>query len=83
MNPLLPRAARVMCMLAMLYLALDAAIAQSVTSRIVSAANHFVSTLDEQQRKAVLFAYDNEQQRARWSNLPNTSVRRTGVAIGE
>jgi Protein of unknown function (DUF3500) len=49
----------------------------------VSAANDFVSTLDEQQRKAVLFAYDHEQQRARWSNLPNTSVRRTGVAIGE
>jgi Protein of unknown function (DUF3500) len=83
MNLMLLRTARVMCVLAIMYLSLNAAIAQPITSRIVRAANDFVSTLDEQQRRAVLFAYDDEQQRARWSNLPNTSVRRTGVAMGD
>ena len=31
----------------------------------------------------MLFAFDDEQQRARWSNLPTTMVRRAGLSMGE
>jgi hypothetical protein len=83
MNLKLLRTMRAMCVLSIVYLSASVAMAQPVTSRIVRAANDFISTLDGQQRKSVLFAFDDEQQRARWSNLPNTAVRRTGVAMGE
>jgi hypothetical protein len=63
-------------------LPLSAALAQTTTARIVNAANTFLSTLDQTQRKTVLFAYDDEKQRARWSNLPNTSVPRAGLSLG-
>ena len=83
MNSMLLRAACATCVLAMMYLSATVAMAQPVTSRIVRAANDFLATLDEQQRKSVVFTFEDEQQRARWSNLPDTSVRRTGVAMGE
>ncbi len=57
--------------------------AQTPTARIVSAANHFLSTLNEQQRHTVLFAFDDEKQRARWSNLPTSFVPRGGLSLGE
>jgi hypothetical protein len=60
-----------------------AAKAQTATSRIVSAANIFLSTLDEQQRQSALFAFDDEKQRARWSNLPVSFVSRAGVSLKE
>lgn len=65
-----------------LYL-LSSARAETTTSRIVSAANAFLSTLDEKQRQSVLFAYDDEKQRARWSNLPTSMVRRAGLRMRE
>jgi hypothetical protein len=64
-------------------LSLGAVMAQTATSRIVSAANSFLSTLDEKQRQSVLFAYDDEQQRKRWSNLPISIVPRTGISFKE
>ena len=60
-----------------------AAPAQSATSRITGAANAFLSSLDESQRKRVLFAFDDEQQRARWSNLPVRAVPRAGLSLAE
>ncbi|MBI2687430.1 MAG: DUF3500 domain-containing protein [Acidobacteria bacterium] len=66
--------------LVMICLGINAAAAQSTTSRIVGAANSFVSTLDERHRKGVLFAFDAEQQRARWSNLPVRVVSRAGLS---
>ncbi len=57
--------------------------AQSATSKIVSAANAFLSTLDEKQKQNVLFAYDDEQQRKRWSNFPISIVPRAGLSMGE
>jgi len=59
------------------------AMAQTPTARIVSAANAFLSTLDQKQRASVLFAFDDEQQRALWSNLPVAMVRRGGLGMGE
>src|ERR1043166_4409712 len=58
---------------------LSVAVAQTATPRIVSAANGFLSTLDQKQRASVLFAFDDEKQRARWSNLPTTMVQRAGL----
>jgi hypothetical protein len=50
---------------------------------MVGAASKFLSTLDETQRRNALFAFDDENQRVRWSNLPVTSVRRAGLSMGE
>jgi hypothetical protein len=49
----------------------------------VSAANAFIATLDQKQRQSVLFAFDDDEQRARWSNLPVTMARRAGLSMGE
>ena len=43
---------------------------QQPTALIVSAANRFPATLDQQQRGAVTFAFDDDAQRVRWSNFP-------------
>jgi uncharacterized protein DUF3500 len=53
------------------------------TARIVGAADAFLSTLDPKQRGSVLFAFADQQQRARWSNLPVTIVPRGGLSLGE
>jgi hypothetical protein len=57
--------------------------AQMATLKIVKAANAFLSTLNQQQRQSMLFAFDDEQQRARWSNFPTSFVRRAGLSMGE
>jgi hypothetical protein len=62
---------------------LGAAIAQTATSRIVGAANAFLSTLDQKQRQSLLFAFDDEKQRVRWSNLPVRMAPRAGLSLGE
>jgi len=59
---------------------------QAVTapiSRIVTAANAFLATLDDTQRKKVLYAFDDNSQRERWSNLPVTLVTRGGISLKE
>lgn len=62
---------------------LGAAFAQSATSRIVSAANAFVATLDDKQRQKVVHAFDDEEQRKRWSNFPTGFVPRGGINLSE
>src|SRR5579859_330219 len=57
------------------------AVTGTATSRMVKAANAFVSTLDEGQRQKVLYAFDDEKQRVRWSNLPVTMVPRGGLSL--
>jgi hypothetical protein len=66
-----------------IWLSVTAATAQTATSRIVKAANAFLATLDEKQRQSVLFAFDDEQQRARWSNFPTGVVPRGGISLKE
>ncbi len=58
-----------------------AALAQSTTAKIVATANTFLGTLDEKQRQSVLFAFEDEQQRVRWSNFPISMVRRAGINL--
>jgi hypothetical protein len=89
MNALSGRTARsilalaFVCLSALFCLSGKAAREQTATSKIVRAANTFLSTLDAPQRKSVLFAFDDEQQRARWSNLPTSFVPRAGLSLGE
>ena len=51
------------------------------TSPLVESANRFLESLDAQQRARVLYAFDDEQQRARWSNFPTAVVPRGGLAL--
>src|SRR5262245_17896156 len=69
--------------LALVCLAVNSALAQTATTRIVNAANTFVSTLDEKQKQRLLFAFDDKEQRVRWSNLPVRMVPRAGLSMGE
>lgn len=59
------------------------ATAQTATAHIVSAANSFLATLDGKQRQAVIFPFNDDKQRARWSNLPTTMVQRGGLSLKE
>jgi hypothetical protein len=53
----------------------------ATTGRIVDAANSFLATLDADQRKQVLYAFDDNEQRARWSNFPTGVVPRGGINL--
>ncbi|TVV73329.1 DUF3500 domain-containing protein [Sphingomonas solaris] len=46
---------------------------------IVATATAFLATLSEAQRKAVVYAFDDNAQRARWSNFPVSFVERGGI----
>jgi hypothetical protein len=83
MNAFSMRMLRGMGALAVICLSVTAGVAETATSRMVAAANTFLSTLNEKQRQSVMFAFDDEQQRARWSNLPVTMVPRAGLSLGE
>jgi hypothetical protein len=61
----------------------NAAGAQQPTARIVGAANRFLATLDQQQRSAVSFAFDDDAQRVRWSNFPVRMTPRAGLKLGD
>ena len=69
--------------LAVSCLFIHVAAAQPATARIVGAAKAFIATLDEKQQKSLLFAFDDEQQRVRWSNLPVKMVARAGLSLGQ
>lgn len=55
----------------------------AVVKRVAAAANAFLETLDESQRGKVLFDFNDEEQRARWSNLPTGIFQRRGLRLGE
>jgi hypothetical protein len=68
---------------ALICFSLSSAIAQTATSKAVGAAKSFLATLDEKQRQSLMFAFDDAQQRVRWSNLPTTMVHRAGLKMGD
>src|SRR5579862_364446 len=51
--------------------------------RITMAASAFLQTLDAGQRQRAVFAFDDDTQRARWSNFPTGVVRRAGISLKE
>ena len=61
-------------------LPLSAAAQQTeVTARIVSAADTFLSSLEASQRQRVLYVFNDNEQRVRWSNFPTGFVPRGGI----
>lgn len=73
---------RKVILLSALLLARDLVHGQT-TAKIVAGANEFLAKLDGAQRSKVLFEFNDEKQRVRWSNLPVTMVARTGLKMGE
>jgi Protein of unknown function (DUF3500) len=71
----------ILAVLAATSLSLTAATPANETAKIVFAANAFLASLDAGQRRSVMYAFDDEQQRARWSNLPTGFAPRGGVAL--
>lgn len=50
---------------------------------ITAAAQAFLATLTDEQRQAAIFAFDDNTQRANWSNFPDGAVQRAGVMRGD
>ena len=55
--------------------------AQTITVEVVSAADNFLATLSTERRQKVSYAFDDAQQRARWSNFPTGFVPRGGISL--
>jgi hypothetical protein len=53
------------------------------TAQIAQAANALLATLSEAQRDQLTFAFDDEAQRKRWSNLPTGPFTRAGLRMGD
>lgn len=83
MKTSLVRTITMLCALAWMSSLAAVASAQSTTANIVSAANTFLATLDEKRRQRVLFAFNDAEQRTRWSNLPVSISRLGGVSLKE
>lgn len=60
-----------------------AATAASQTVRITAVADAFLAMLDDAQRGKVNFAFDDGEQRRRWSNLPVNMVEHGGLRMGD
>jgi hypothetical protein len=52
-------------------------------SEAVNAANAFLTTLNAQQKSAVVYAFTDDKQRANWSNFPMGIVQRGGIKLGD
>ncbi|MDP9766128.1 DUF3500 domain-containing protein [Deinococcus enclensis] len=57
--------------------------ADAQTVKAVNAANAFLATLSSAQKSAVMFAWTDSAQRARWSNFPTGIFQRKGVRWGD
>jgi len=57
--------------------------ADETAKSIVLAAEAFLDLLTDAQRDAVVYSFDDNQQRARWSNLPVGLVQRGGIFRGD
>ncbi len=55
----------------------------AATAGIVAATNQFLASLDEAQRRKVVFDFKDDAQRKRWSNLPNAIFKRQGLRMGD
>jgi len=57
--------------------------AGKAAAEITAAAKQFLATLDESQRSKVVFDFNDEAQRKRWSNLPTAMFKRGGLRMGD
>src|SRR6201989_119195 len=72
-----------MCMAALAASTATVAQQNAPVQRITAAASAFLQTLDAGQRQRAVFAFDDDTQRARWSNFPTGVVRRAGISLKE
>jgi hypothetical protein len=75
---------KLLSMIAAIFLSLPpSALAQraTATARIVSVGDGYLSSLDTDQRRNVLYAFNDNEQRARWSNFPTGVVPRGGISF--
>lgn len=60
---------------------------KGTTSQTISdtakAAEEFLSTLSDEQKKQVLYDYNDETKSTSWSNFPVTFVERSGIKLGD
>ncbi len=61
----------------------DATTTAQTVSETSAAAEAFLETLTEEQREAVLYAYDDETKTTSWSNFPVTFVERAGLNLAD
>ena len=54
-----------------------------VVAGAVKAAEALLATLDKPQQEKILFPFDDDAQRKRWSNLPSGIVKRAGLRMGD
>ena len=57
--------------------------AGDTTPKILAAAQAFLATLNDAQRSKVQFDFNNNTQRAKWSNLPTGIFQRAGLRWGD
>ncbi len=57
--------------------------AGKLAADVAAAADKFLATLDEGQRAKVVYKFNDEAQRKRWSNLPTSMVKRGGLRMGD
>ena len=55
---------------------------QDMTAKIVAAANAFLTTLSDAEKKTGLFDWTNTAQKQRWSNFPPAGFKREGLMWG-
>jgi hypothetical protein len=56
-------------------------VAQQPVEQVVQSANKFLSTLSDTQRSKVIYDFNDNTQRARWSNFPTGFVPRGGMSL--
>jgi hypothetical protein len=55
--------------------------AQKPVEQVVQSANEFLSTLSDAERSKVVYDFNDNTQRARWSNFPTGFVPRGGLSL--
>jgi len=55
--------------------------AQTSVAKVTAAANDFLARLDDKQRQSVIYAFDDDDQRRRWSNFPTGFIPRGGISL--
>ncbi|HEV7836724.1 MAG TPA: DUF3500 domain-containing protein, partial [Gemmatimonadaceae bacterium] len=56
---------------------------QMPVTQAVNAANAFLATLTAQQKSVAVYAFNDDKQRANWSNFPTGIVQRGGIKLGD
>lgn len=57
--------------------------AKDVVGQIVKAANVLLDSIDDSQREKLIFSFTDNEQRERWSNLPEGIFPRSGLRMGD